>query len=148
MTDVAERGRAAADVARPRLPALLGPLTLGAGAVMGAAVLGTFSPHQPGIYPTCPSLALTGFYCPGCGTLRAIHDLWNLDLAGAWSMNPLALVVLPFVIASWVAWLQRAATGRPRRYLSAPWVPNLLLVVTLAYWVLRNVPVLEPYLAP
>lgn len=133
---------------RARALALAGPVAVGAGAVAGAAVLGNRSPHLPGLYPTCPSLLITGTYCPGCGSMRAVHDLWHLDLAGAWSMNPLAVLLLPVVVGSWFAWLHRAATGRPRRWISPPWVPNVLLVVVLAYWVLRNVPALAPYLAP
>lgn len=131
-----------------RRAAVLGPVVVAAGALGGASVLGTFSPHTPGIYPSCPSLALTGLYCPGCGSMRAVHDVWNLDLAGAWSMNPLAVVMMPVLVGYWLAWLHRTVTGRPRRYISPPWVPNALLVVVVAYWVLRNVPALAPYLAP
>lgn len=131
-----------------RITALAGPVAVGLGAVGAVAFLGLRSPHVPGLYPVCPSLALTGLYCPGCGSLRALHDLWHLDLAGAWSMNPLAVLVLPFVVGSWLAWVRRAATGRPRRWISPPWVPNAVLVVVLAYWVLRNVPALAPFLAP
>ncbi len=127
---------------------MAGPVVGAARALGGAAVLGTWSPHTPGIYPVCPSLALTGLYCPGCGSMRAVSDLWNNDLAGAWSMNPLLLIALPVVVASWFAWVRRAVTGRPRRWISPPWVPNVLLVVVVAYWVLRNVPALVPYLAP
>ena len=138
----------AASAARGRAGALAGPVLVAAAALGGAAVLGANSPHVPGIYPTCPSLTLTGLYCPGCGSMRAVHDLWHLDIAGAWSMNPLAVLALPVVIGYWVAWLRRAVTGQPRRYISPPWVPVALLIVVVAYWVLRNVPLLEPYLAP
>ena len=41
----------------------------------GVAVLYTFDPRNPGTYPICPFLGLTGFHCPGCGTLRALHQL-------------------------------------------------------------------------
>ena len=133
---------------RSRVRASLGPLGVAAGGVGVGALLGTVSPHVPGFYPMCPSYALTGLYCPGCGSLRALHDLAHLDVAGAWSMNPLMVLALPVVVASWFAWLHRAATGRPRRWISPPWVPNVLLVVVLLFWVARNVPVLQPYLAP
>lgn len=131
-----------------RVHALAAPSAAAAVAVGAVAALGLRSPHVPGFYPVCPSYALTGMYCPGCGSLRALHDLVHLDLAGAWSMNPLAVLVVPVVIGSWVAWVRRAATGRPRRWISPPWVPNAVLVAVLAFWVLRNVPALAPYLAP
>lgn len=133
---------------RSRVRASLGPVGVGLGTVAAGALLGTVSPHLPGFYPVCPSYALTGLYCPGCGSLRAVHDLVHLDLAGAWSMNPLAVLALPLVVGSWFAWLHRAAAGRPRRWISPPWVPNALLVVVVVFWVARNIPVLAPYLAP
>jgi hypothetical protein len=133
---------------RSRAWSAAAPVGLALGALGAGALLGRVDPHVPGFYPVCPSYALTGLYCPGCGTLRALHDLWHLDLAGAWSMNPLAVLALPVVIASWLAWVRRAVTGSPRRWISPPWVPVAVLVVVLAFWVLRNVPTLEPYLAP
>ncbi len=119
-----------------------------AGAVAGLVVLATVDPHEPGRYPTCPFLALTGLYCPGCGSLRALHDLAHLDLAGAWSMNPALVLVAPVLVAWWVAWVRRAATGRPRRLVLPVWCIWTVLGLVVAYWVARNIPVLGPWLAP
>jgi Protein of unknown function (DUF2752) len=117
-------------------------------AAAGVTLLATVDPHQPGHYPTCPFLFMTGLYCPGCGSLRAVHDLAHLDVAGAWSMNPLLLVVTPFLVGAWFAWVWRTATGRTRRRVAPAWVVHVVLVVVLAYWVARNVPALAPWLAP
>ena len=41
-------------------------------AVLGAMALGVlyvFDPREPGIYPVCPFFGLTGYQCPGCGSL-------------------------------------------------------------------------------
>ena len=46
-------------------------------------------PNQAGNYPTCPWLALTGTFCPGCGTLRATHALSEGHLVEALQRNPL-----------------------------------------------------------
>ena len=54
-------------------------------------------PAAGGIFPPCPFLWLTGFYCPGCGSLRAIHELLHLRIAAAWSLNPLLIAAIPFV---------------------------------------------------
>lgn len=112
-----------------------------AATVVVAGVLGTIDPNEGGHYPTCPFLAVTGYYCPGCGTLRACHALVHLDLGTAWDRNPLLLVALPLMFASWVMWGLRLA-GRttwstilvPPRWL---W---LAIVVIVAFWVLRNIP--------
>lgn len=111
-------------------------------AALGAAgVLASVDPNQPGHYPTCPFLAVTGLYCPGCGSLRAVHALTGGDVVTAWERNPLAVVLLPVVLVAWVAWGLRLA-GRDAWHptlVPARWV-YALLVAVLGYWVLRNVP--------
>lgn len=86
-----------------------------------------FDPVRSGVYPICLLHAWTGLYCPGCGSLRALHCLLHGDLAAALRFN--ALFVLLVLIAA-AAWPLRA--GR-RRWL---WV---LLAVTVAFGVLRNI---------
>ncbi len=128
--------------------AVLAPLTTAAAATAAAVVVAVVDPYQPGHLPTCPVLALTGLYCTGCGTMRATHSLMHLDLAAAWDMNPLLLVLAPFAVASWVAWTVRAWTGRPRRWAAPPWAVTAVVVLLVAFTVLRNVPAFAPWLAP
>jgi len=52
-------------------------------------LLRVFDPATSGIFPPCPIRYLTGLYCPGCGSLRAMHALLHGELARAWAMNPL-----------------------------------------------------------
>ncbi|GEN79071.1 DUF2752 domain-containing protein [Actinotalea fermentans] len=132
----------------PVLRAIAAPAATAVGAAAVLTVLHLVSPYEGGTYPTCPSLVLTGYYCPGCGSLRALHSLTSLDVAGAWDMNPLAVVMIPVLVGYWFGWARRAVTGRPRTWLAPPWVIWGLLVLILAYWVARNVPALAPWLAP
>lgn len=135
-------------VQRRRLPrATYAPLALGALVAAATVYVGTVDPNRPGHYVTCPLLALTGLACPGCGGLRATHDLVHLDLAAAWSMNPLWVVVAPVLVALWGTWLVRAWQGRPG--LRVPvWVGWAALTVLVLFGVLRNVPALVPWLGP
>lgn len=131
-----------------RLHPLAAPLLLAVGALAATAYVAQVDPHEGGHYPTCPSLWLTGFYCPGCGSLRAVHDLANLDLAGAWGMNPLTVLVIPWLAWRWLAWVLERI-GHPVHRRPAPsWALYLLFAGICVYTVARNVPVLEPYLAP
>jgi hypothetical protein len=126
---------------------LLAPVSVLLGCAAGLAVVGVVDPNEPGIYPTCPSLLLTGLYCPGCGTLRMLHALLHGDPAEAVAMNPFALAVLPFLAGSWVIWVTRIVADRPRSTLLPAWPVWLLVVAVLGYWVARNVPALG-WLAP
>ncbi|ANH40093.1 hypothetical protein I601_3688 [Nocardioides dokdonensis FR1436] len=111
---------------------------LGLGAV---AVVAAVDPHEPGHYPTCPFLAVTDLYCPGCGSLRTLNSMAHGDLLGALSRNPLLLLAIPFVVLAYVQWGRRLAgltTWSPTS-IPARWIWGLLVGV-LAFWVLRNLP--------
>lgn len=137
--------------ARPRtLRAVRAPVTVGVVAAVVVVHLGVTDPYRPGRHLACPILALTGFFCAGCGGQRAVHDLAHGDLVAAWGMNPLVVVAVPVALAAWTAWLRRRWRGTRRRAGGAasavlPWA---LLAVAALFAVLRNVPALAPALAP
>jgi hypothetical protein len=92
----------------PRSRRLVAPLALGAVTLCAAAYVGLVDPNEPGHYPLCPTKALTGLDCPGCGGLRATHALVSGDLVGALDHNAfVVLVVVPLVVVAWVTWLAR-----------------------------------------
>lgn len=123
-------------------------MTTAAAALAAAVVVAAVDPNEPGHYPSCPVLALTGLFCTGCGTMRAVHALMHADLLGALAMNPLALLLAPLAVASWAAWVRRAWTGSPRRWLAPPWAVVTTGAVLVLFTVARNVPSLAPWLAP
>lgn len=100
--------------------------------VVGVAVLLFLylqNPSELSWFPKCPFFALTGFKCPGCGTLRAIHFLLHLNFVEAWRMNPLAVVSIP-LIAALVAFPSFRRNA---------WTAYVILAAVLCYWLLRNV---------
>ncbi|MDQ1484137.1 MAG: hypothetical protein QOF35_2213 [Actinomycetota bacterium] len=116
------------------------PLGTAAAALVAAGYVGSVDPNVAGHYPTCPFLAVTGWYCPGCGALRAVHALAHGDLVTALARNPFAVVTFGYVIIAWTLWLQRTVTGRPVRWMAPPWVLYGVLVAILLFAVLRNLP--------
>ncbi|MEU5890013.1 DUF2752 domain-containing protein [Streptomyces sp. NPDC047461] len=111
-----------------------------------AAVAGAFAyvaavdPNEPGHYPVCPLLRLTGLYCPGCGGLRSAHAFVHGDFLTALQANaPAVLGYLGFAVL-WTVWVVRAARGRPLRLDPGPvhlWAVGALLLV---FTVVRNLP--------
>ncbi|MEV0319601.1 DUF2752 domain-containing protein [Streptomyces sp. NPDC050658] len=86
------------------------------GAVVAAfAYVGTVDPNEPGHYPACPLLQLTGVFCPGCGGLRSAHAFVHGDLGTALGANALAVVGYGVFAVVWTLWAVRAARGRPLR---------------------------------
>ena len=120
-------------------PAVTAPLAVAGGVLAATAYLAAVNPNQAGHYPTCPFLALTGLYCPGCGTLRAVHALAHGQFSEAVSFNPLMLALLPLVVALWLAWLTRSLTGR-YRWVAPAWSIWVLFSVVVGFGVLRNLP--------
>ena len=108
----------------------------------GLSVIYLLDPSTSDISPLCPFLALTGFYCPGCGTLRALHQLTLGHPVAALDLNPLMVLLLPFVAYFLASHAVLAVTGRPlRKFFVRPELIWALLGVILAYGVLRNIPV-------
>ena len=103
-------------------------------------VLYRFDPATTELFPVCPFRYFTGYYCPGCGSLRALHQLLHGNVAAALSYNPLAVLTVP-VILYWGA--SQAAllwSGRPlrSRFVPARWIWSLLVLI-LSFWIFRNV---------
>lgn len=122
------------------IPAWQAPARLGAAAVAGTLLLGAVDPSTHHV-PLCPLAALTGLDCPACGSLRAVHDLAHLDLAGAFGHNALFVVLAPFLVLAWAAWMARSlgypALGTRRWPRHTGWA---LLVVGAVFAVARNLP--------
>jgi len=104
-------------------------------------------PHASGSWGYCP-ISLLGFYCPGCGGLRAVNDLTHGDLAGAVSSNALLIVAMPVAVFLLARWAIDAWRGRQRGLPALSSWPGLSVVIALitVFTVLRNVP--GSWLAP
>ncbi len=121
--------------------ALRGPL-LWLGAVLtGVALVAVVDPNEPGHYPTCPLLAVTGFYCPGCGTLRALHALAHGDVTTALARNPLAVLAVPVAVWLWARWARArwAPANAPGASIPA-WMQWGAATLVVLFGIVRNVP--------
>jgi len=127
---------------------LVAPLALAGAALLGALVVRVVDPNVAGHYPVCPSLTLTGTYCPFCGGLRAVHDLMLGNVAGAFRMNPLVVLGLPLLVLVWWRWVRRAWRGARATVPAIRWPGWLIFGVIAAFWVARNIPALQGWLAP
>ena len=107
----------------------------------GVTVLFFFDPATAGFYPVCTLHEVTGLQCPGCGGLRAAHQLSHGHLAAAWRLNALLVALLP--VALWLGLREavRALTGREwPGIVTRPVFGWLLAGALVLFGILRNVP--------
>jgi hypothetical protein len=118
-------------------------LTTGMLAVVASAVvmLHFFDPATSGVFPPCPVRYLLGWYCPGCGSLRAVHQLLHGNLRAAWALNPLTVVLLPFLAYGTASYALFEIRGQhlPRLFLPAIWIRGLCAIIIL-FGIARNIP--------
>ena len=112
---------------------------------VAAGLLRFFNPATTWFFPPCPFRALTGYLCPGCGTLRALHELLNGHLAAAFKLNPLMMLLMPYVGYSGASSALETVFGRalPRVFIR-PACIWILLAIILLFWILRNTPLANP----
>ena len=103
------------------------------------AALFMFNPAEHAFYPRCAFHSMTGLLCPGCGGLRAAHQLLHGHLAAAWALNPLAVLLVPVFL--WVgldACLARFRQRRLPRLRFTRFTVWLCVIVLGVFAVLRN----------
>lgn len=103
-----------------------------AATVAVGCVLFFFDPSTTALYPRCLFHDLTGLWCPGCGTARALHQLLHGNVAAAFRFNALSMAMLP--VAGYLVVRGDASTLKPR------WIWALLAAI-VAFGVLRNIPI-------
>ncbi|MFI9821288.1 DUF2752 domain-containing protein [Streptomyces sp. NPDC052013] len=110
-------------------------------AVAGAfAYVGAVDPNEPGHYPACPLLRLTGLYCPGCGGLRSAHAVVHGDLLTALQANAPAVLGYAAFAVLWTVWVVRTLRGEPLRLDPPPLLLWSLGALLLVFTVVRNLP--------
>jgi hypothetical protein len=111
-------------------------LAAGGMLLFGLALLA--DPATSGLFPECPfRLATGGLSCPGCGTLRALHQLGHGNLGAALALNPIAVLALPLVLLGLGrALLPKRADAPPRSKTRLLGWAALALI--LAWWLTRN----------
>jgi hypothetical protein len=110
------------------------------GAIVSCVVvLYLFDPSKYPIYPVCPLHQTTGLLCPGCGGLRAVHQLTHGHLAAAWRFNPMVVALAPAAIWLGLREVIWQMTGRKLPGLvTHPFLAWLLAGSLVLFGILRN----------
>jgi hypothetical protein len=122
----------------PVWPGIIGLLVIGLG---GAVVLFLFDPSQYPIYPRCLFHQVTGWNCPGCGSLRGLHQLLRGHIVMALRCNALLILSLPVLAVYGVRQFLRWRAGLPVSFpVIRPREIFLVLGVLVVFTIVRNLP--------
>ncbi|MDR0659770.1 MAG: DUF2752 domain-containing protein [Prevotellaceae bacterium] len=101
----------------------------------------TYNPAESELFPKCPFYALTGLKCPGCGSQRAIHYLFNGNIRGAFLVHPLLVLAIPYLLLAVYFEYMGGKSKYPliRKRLFGVKACIIIFVIVLAYWILRNI---------
>ena len=106
----------------------------------GTGILFFFNPTQYGFYPVCYFHAATVLNCPGCGSLRALHQLLHGHVAEAARHNLLLLLCLPFLAGVMMRFVMARLRGQAMTFaVRSVWLWTFL-GVAVVFTVLRNLP--------
>lgn len=116
--------------------------------VMALAWLATHHPSDAPVRLPCPSRALFGIECPGCGSTRATHFALRGEFAAAWAHNPLLVIVGIPLLAWFMITLAIAALAGRRVIVRLPaghawsgaWLGWAIVALLVAYMIVRNLP--------
>jgi Protein of unknown function (DUF2752) len=127
---------------------MVAPTATISGLALATLALHVRDPHEDGSWGLCPSAAM-GFWCPGCGGLRAVNDLTNGDVGAALSSNVVLVVLMPLAVGGLAIWAIDRWRGTSRQ---VPWstlkpAVVTLLVVLAVFTVARNLTI-GAWLAP
>jgi len=105
-----------------------------------AAVLFFCDPVRVPIYPVCLFHQVTGLDCPGCGSLRALHELLHGNLAAALHFN--AFLVLSLPVFAWLGFgfVWRELHQQPAMKIRPVWL-WVYLAAFVTFGLLRDLPV-------
>lgn len=107
----------------------------------GSCALETLSFQHRFKIPPCPFHSITGLYCPGCGSTRALGYLVHGRLLNSLRYNPLVFPLIPIVTVGIVLNFYEQFTKKglfPSRFRFE--VSVLILSLILLLTLLRNIP--------
>lgn len=118
------------------------PLLVAASATLVCAATWVGDPTTPGgPLPVCPTKALLGIDCPGCGSARMLYSLMHGNLVAAARFNALGLVAVVLLVWAYAAWTYGRVTGRRvRGWQHQRWSAVVALLLVAAWFVVRNIP--------
>jgi hypothetical protein len=110
-------------------------------AIVFVCVLLFKHPSDYGFIPSCVFYKMTGLYCPGCGSMRAMHFLLTGSIFLSLRCNPLVIFLFPLIIFLLIKWLYAIFGQKELTFRGLQYIYWGVLVVIVLFFIIRNIPV-------
>ena len=110
--------------------------------ILGGILYAFLDPYSEGqsLLPICPLYKSTGLFCTGCGTQRALHEIYNGQFLSALHQNLLFTIMYSLCIFDFFLILLKKEKIRPFTLLSSYKKLSLvILVIVIVFTVTRNI---------
>ncbi len=98
-------------------------------------------PQSSSLFPPCPFHFFTGLYCPGCGSLRAAHQLLHGNILAALDYNIMLVAFAPFLLTWLVNEFFFLLTGKKLiNYFLRPFYIWIIFFLITTFAIIRNLP--------
>lgn len=108
--------------------------------LVGGVVLYLYRPESLPM-PRCPFLQLTGWQCPGCGSMRGIHALLHGDIVRALQLNVMlipGLIYFAFLVLLELSRPHNLRAERLYRRFSGRTASWIIFAIIVAWGIGRN----------
>lgn len=108
--------------------------------LLGVLLLYFFwSPSEYSFFPKCPLHSLTGIYCPGCGSQRAMHQIIHGNIIEGLRHNYLIALLAAVLLYQAILFVMHKLYNKSfYNILHQSLTIKIILVLILAFWLLRN----------
>ncbi len=101
-----------------------------------------WNPAGNDFFPKCPLHSLTGIYCPGCGSQRAMHQIIHGNIIEGLKHNYLIALLGMVLLYQFILYVMNRLFDKTYyNILHHPLTIKLILVLILLFWILRNISV-------
>jgi hypothetical protein len=111
--------------------------------LIGIYLYSQYNPEDYALFPKCPVYTITGIKCPGCGSQRAFHSLFQGHFIAAFLYNPLMFLIMPYIfLGIFVEYIANRNNPRIvyiRNIFFNKWVFLIIAAIIVLYTILRNV---------
>lgn len=116
-------------------------IIIGVLALFGMLALYIFwNPSETNMFPKCPVYAITGIYCPGCGSQRAAHKILNGNIIEGVRHNYMILLLAMVLLYQGFMYVVNDMLGKNiTNLLHKSKVTFSILIIVILFWVLRNI---------